>query len=155
MAGNADYLATELEHVARHLALAGDTGLRKELQDAVTRATRTVPEAIRGGLDAHLPNRYAGDLSADLRITVSKRYGQRDPGITVTATTRGAKRRKLRRLNRGILEHPLWGNRDHWYAQAVTPGWFTGPAEQAGERARAEIEMAMDRVAVEATRKGP
>jgi hypothetical protein len=154
MPGNADYLATELEHVARHLRLAGDTGLYRELQDAVTRATRTVPEEIRSGLAPRLPNPYAADLSADLRITVSKRYGQADPGVTVTATTR-VKKRKLRRLNRGLLEHPLWGNREHWYLQQVTPGWFTGPARDAGARAREEIIAAMDRVAVAATRKGP
>ena len=149
-----DHLAADLEFVARNLKQAGETDLRKELQAAVTRAAQPVPEAIRGGLIPRLPNPYARVFGADLRVTVSKRYGARDPGVTVRATTRSGKRRKLRRLDDGALEHPLYGNRRFWFRQAVGPGWFTTPAREAAGRAREEILAALDRVSVKAARKG-
>ena len=71
----------------------------------------------------------------------------------ITGQARG-KARRLRSLDAGIIHHPLFGNREHWYAQEVTPGWFTGPAEAAGPRVRAGIERALEDVANKAT-KGP
>jgi hypothetical protein len=55
-------------------------------------------------------------------------------------------RRRIRRLDQGILEHPLFGNRRHWYRQPVAAGWFTQPNDDAAPRARRDIEDALGRV---------
>jgi hypothetical protein len=148
-------LAAELEWVARHLRVAGELDLRKDLTDAVTASVKDIPKQIRDGLRPRLPDPYADTLNADLSITVSKRYSASNPGVTVRARTKSAKARKLRQLDRGVLKHPLFGNRRKWYTQAVTPGWFTGPAGDAKSRARVEIVAAMDRVTAEAMRRHP
>ena len=84
----------------------------------------------------------AETLDADLRLGVNVRTGDRDPGVAVTGQSRGGNR-KLRRLDAGLLTHPLFGDREHWFTQeepSVQPGFFTGPAEAAGPRVRAGID---------------
>jgi hypothetical protein len=161
MPGLAD-AAAELEALAFRLRRAGDTELLREVTRAMRDAAGTVEEGIRAGLDAHLPNPYADDLNADLRIGTNVRTNERDPGVSVTGqagsfggTGHAAGRgRKLRSLDAGELHHPLWGNREHWYRQEVTPGWFTGPAEDGGPRVREAIGKALEDVAGRAVKGG-
>jgi hypothetical protein len=121
------------------------------------RAFTPVQDQIRDGLKAHLPDRYAATLDADLRLSSNVRTSDRDPGVTLTARTLsgGGKGRKLRRLDSGLLTHPLYGDREHWYTQRVQSGWFSGPARDAQPRVRAGIEQALEDVATQAASKGP
>ena len=147
-----DDAAQQLRTVAVHLREAGDEGLKRELFAALRHATDPVPGEIRAGLKPKLPDRYAEVLDADLAIGTSVRSAGT---VTLRGTTRGAvQRRRLRRLNAGVLAHPLWGNRRHWYDQPVTPGWFTGPAEDAVPQVREEILQALNDVAGKATSRG-
>jgi hypothetical protein len=157
MAGLAE-AASELESIARHLRRAGETELVRELTRAMRDAVGTVPDDIRAGLKPKLPDVYAAALDADLRIGISVRTNERNPGVSVNGTPL-AKARKLRNLDEGRLTHPVYGNREVWRtqvgaAQGVEPGWFTGPAEAAAPRVRAAIERALDDVAAKATSKG-
>jgi hypothetical protein len=148
--------ASELESIARHLRLAGDTELVRKLQKAMTDAVGPVKDEIRANLKPTLPDRYAETLDADLTIRASSAAGTA-PHVSVTANTR-SKKRKLRRLDAGLLTHPLFGDREHWYTQgipSVRPGWFTRPAEAAVPRVREKILAALDDVATQAARKGP
>ena len=159
MAGLAD-AAAELEALAFRLRRAGDTELLREVTKAMRDAAGTVEEDIRAGLDPHLPDRYASELNADLRIGTNVRTNERDPGVAVTGqagsfggTGHAAGRgRKLRYLNDGRLTHPVFGNREVWRTQEVTPGWFTGPAQAAGPRVREAIEQALADVADKAVK---
>jgi hypothetical protein len=123
------------------------------MRDAVV----PVQDQIRARLRPDLPNRYAADLNADLRLGVNVRTNERNPGVSVTGTAR-TKARKLRNLDEGRLTHPGPGNdREHWYtqegaAQGVEPGWFTGPAEADGPRVRRAIEQALADVAGKAVK---
>ena len=136
----------DLAEVSRGLRQAGDKDLGKELTDAIHQAADPIPEDIRAGLKPKLPNRYAGVLDSVLSTRVAVLSGASNPGVSIRATTRGPSRRRIRRLDQGILEHPLFGNRRHWYSQAVTPGWFTQPNEDSAPRARRDIEAALERV---------
>ena len=146
--------ASELESIARHLRRAGDTDLVRELTAAMRRAAGPVQDQIRAGLRPHLPDRYAETLNAGIRIGVSVRTGERNPGVAVTAQATGGKGRKLRRLDAGLLTHPVYGNREVWRTQHVEPGWFTGPAEDAAPQVRAELERALEDTAAKAASKG-
>lgn len=151
-----DDAASELESIARHLRAAGEGELVRELQKAIRDGVRSVQDDIRAGLRPRLPDPYADVLDADLSFRVSQRTSERDPGVTLRATTTGkeAARRRLRRLDRGVLAHPFFGNRKKWYDQQVEPGWFTGPAEADAPRVRAEIEQALEDVSAKAVGKG-
>jgi hypothetical protein len=148
MAGLAD-AAAELEALAFRLRRAGEVELGREVTRAMRAAVVPVQDEIRAGLDPHLPKRYAEELDADLRLGVSVRTNERNPGVSITGTTRSGRARKLRDLDAGRLTHPVYGNRERWETQeepSVQPGWFTGPAEAAGPRVRREIERALEDV---------
>lgn len=148
MAGLAD-AATELEALAFRLRRAGEEELLREVTKAMRDAVEPVKDEIRAGLKPKLPDRYAADLEADVRLGVNVRTNERDPGVSVTGKAI-AKTRKLRYLDEGRLTHPLFGDREHWFTQeepSVQPGWFTGPAEAAGPRVRDGIEKALEDVA--------
>jgi hypothetical protein len=153
--GGLDDAASELESIARHLRRAGDGDLVREITAAMRRAAGPVQNDIRAGLRQHLPDRYAATLDADLRLGSKVSTSGSDPGVTITAQTRGG--RKLRQLDAGRLTHPVYGNREHWASQgepSVRPGWFTGPARAAKPRVRAELERALEDVAGRAAGKG-
>ena len=144
-------MASQLEAAAFRLRRAGEEDLARELNAAMRRSVGPVPGEIRAGLPPKLPDRYAAVLDADLDIKVVSRNSGGDAVVSVTATTRGAvERRRLRRLDRGVLEHPLFGDRKHWYAQAVEPGWFTGPAQDAAPAVRQALEDALRDIAAKA-----
>ena len=156
MAGLAD-AAAELEALAFRLRRAGDGELLREVTRAMRDAVVPVQAEILAGLvptSPKLPDRYAATLAADLRLGTNVRTNERDPGVALTGQALG-KTRKLRSLDAGELHHPLWGDREKWYAQeapSVEPGWFTGPAEAAGPRVRAAIEQALADVAGKAVK---
>jgi hypothetical protein len=154
MSGLAD-AAAELEALAFRLRRAGDGELVREVTRAMHDAVEPVQDQIRAGLGPLLPDRYAADLDADLRLGVNVRTNDRDPGVSVTGTAR-TKARKLRNLDEGRLTHPGPGNdREHWYTQeepSVQPGWFTGPAEAGGPRVRTAIERALADIAGKAVK---
>lgn len=64
-------------------------------------------------------------------------------GVRVTATSRKGKGVDLDALDRGRLRHPLFGNRRHWYQQAVNPRWFTRPMEANAGNVQRELEQAV------------
>jgi hypothetical protein len=137
-------MASELEAIAFRLRRAGEEDLPRELAAALRRGVDPVRDDIRAGLKPKLPDRYAEVLDADLKLSVSVRNSGGDASASVVGTTRGiVQRRRLRRLDRGVLEHPAWGDREHWYAQDVKPGWFTGPAQAAAPRIRGEFDQAL------------
>ncbi len=136
--------------LATRLRDLGETGLRRDLSKAVSDAARPVLGEVRTELPGHMPNRYARTLDEDLQLTLSQRTNADTPGVTLRATTRGrGGRRRIRRLDSGVLAHPLFGNRRHWYEQAshVSAGFFTGPAQDSAPRVRDAILHAMHDVA--------
>lgn len=139
-----DELAFTLSAVAARLRETGDGGLARELQKAIGDAAAPVGDEIRRGLRPHLPDPYADALDADLKISRSSSLSGDEARVSVLASAGGIKKRKLAQSDAGILKHPLFGNRDRWFEQPVTPGWFSDPVEEAVPRVRDAIEAALD-----------
>jgi hypothetical protein len=145
--------ATEFAALAYALREAGERGLKREMDRALNDAAQPVARLI--GAEAHLkeymPDRYAGVLAPDLKVSTRKRSTGENPDVTIIATTRGlggVKRRRIRRLNQGALEHPLFGDRKRWFRQAdgVQAGFFDDPVNRAGPAVREQIVAALERV---------
>ena len=141
-------MASELEAAAFRLRRAGQDDLARELTAAMRRGVAPVPDKISGGLDPHLPKRYAATLAADLDIKTVTRSGSATTDAVVSVYAQTRRNRKLKRLDAGLITHPLFGDREHWYTQAgadkgMVPGWFTGPCEAEEPRVRAELEQAL------------
>lgn len=151
--GDVGDLASSLSAVSKRLKDIGEQGLARELAQGVSRTVAPIPEKIRSGLPGHMPNRYAGVLNADLSITRSSSYSGDKAKVVIKATTRSGKRRRIRRLDQGDLEHPLFGRRKHWYSQRVEPGWFSRTVGDAAPEVREAIEEVLNDVAAKAAGK--
>ncbi len=142
--------ADDLQRLAVRLKEAGRNDLRKELLAGIRKANKPIVAAIRDGIRERLPSR--GGLADEVaRATISTRT--KLTGRSVGVTMLGTKgKSKLERLNRGILRHPLYGNRSHWYTQAVEPGWFDDSIREHLDVLRNNITDAMDAVADKLTK---
>lgn len=137
----------EFAALAQRLKDAGETGLRRRLYKAISDAADPLAKELKSAehLKPYMPDRYAAVLAADLNVTVYKRAGA-SPRIQVVAESYRPRNRKVIQINQGILRHPLFGNREHWYPQlkAMKEGFFTDAVKEHGQQIRDGIGQAMD-----------
>jgi len=134
----------------RHLqALLGEVPeeLRKELAKGTRSALAPLKKEIPAAERVYMPTRYGAILAGSTTVT-----NRVTTGDTLRATVRvhaqgKSEARDVTALNRGILRHPRWGDRKHWYAQRVRPGIVDDPVEEARKRVVANAEDARDRIA--------
>jgi hypothetical protein len=157
-----DDLAASLNAVAVRLREIGEAGLVSELQREIGAAVAPLPGRIRAGLPAYLPNRYAAVLDGDLSVTRRTDAGGAggEARVSVYASVRGSKKRKLRQSDAGFLWHPVFGDRKDWRVNeapghGMAEGWFSRPVEDAVPQVRDAVERALDNVVAKATGKGP
>jgi hypothetical protein len=135
----------QLRELAARLRDAGEEGqgLRRELFKAINEAAKPLAAEVQdvAHLDTYLPNRYAATLAADMTVGTQKSFGK-NPSVAIRARGR-AHKRKLKRIDEGSLNHPLWGNRSHWYRQAVKPGFFSKAAAEQAPAIRGKVLGAM------------
>lgn len=137
--------AEELRRAARIIRKSGRPEIQKQLLRGLRESTKPVGREVRSDLPHYLPDRYAGVLSKALRFTTqSKTSGW--PEVTVTARAKGkVELRHITTLNRGTLRHPLYGDRHHWYAQRVRPGFFDEPANRVLRDVQIEAAKSVER----------
>lgn len=140
--------AEQFDRLARRLREAGDKDLRRELYAALNRSTKPVRGQVKANARAILPQRGgAARLVARSSVTTRGKAGKH-PSVRIVAKN-GI---NLYAVNRGILRHPLFGRRKHWYTTPVQPGWFTDPIERAKPHIQRELIEAMHDIAVKITR---
>ena len=161
--------AVELQALAKRMKRA-EPALRKEFYVGLARAARPMREAVQAEARRSLPsggcrgkrktrtNRSTGDVSATTGFktgdTVAARAAGasyviratqgKNPTVTLKAVPRKGKSVDLKALDRGRLRHSLFGNKRHWYGQAVTPGWFSRPVDRQVGNVRTELLKAID-----------
>ncbi|HWB36975.1 MAG TPA: hypothetical protein VHA75_13225 [Rugosimonospora sp.] len=133
-------------------------GSDRTIIKALTKRIRTLGTPVKTELKtsalAVLPKR--GGLAAWVaksRLTISVRRGTHTAGISIKQGRNSAGgRTDLRAIDRGRLRHPMLGDREHWYTQQITPGFWSdvidGPAaDQFQQEAVAAIDDALAEVA--------
>lgn len=149
MSGADDFAA-----LSRRLKDAGETGLARALRKAITDAAAPVAREIAdpAHLKPYMPDRYAAVLAADLKVSTLQAGSIRSPGVRIAAAGR-LRKRKVVRVNSGVLTHPLFGDREKWFDQAggMLPGFFDDPCARAGPRVRDKILKAMHETAMKIT----
>jgi hypothetical protein len=135
--------AENLSRLAVRLKDAGRNDLRKELLASIRTATKpTIAEVRASALDT-LPSRGGlAALIAASRMSTETRLSGKRVGVRLRA--RNA--RNIRRMDKGRLRHPLFGNEKHWFTQSIPSGWFSEPIEKAAPEIRWEIGKGMARV---------
>lgn len=137
----------QLRQVAARLREAGPDGqgLRRELMKQITEAAKPLVKEISNleHLKPYLPDRYAVTLSADLSV-VAQRILAKDPRVSIRCKGR-EHRRKVKQLDAGIIQHPLYGDREHWFKQTggMRPGFFSDACQQATPQVREKVLEAL------------
>lgn len=138
--------ADQLEALGRRFKAAGEEGkgLRKELLAGIRSTNKPTIAMIRTSALDVLPKR--GGLAA---IVARSSIGTRTrlAGNAVGVEIKGTGKVNIRRMNAGSLRKPVFGNRENWVAQSITPGWFNKPIEADRPRIQAGIEKSLQTVA--------
>jgi hypothetical protein len=129
----------ELRRAAAQLR-AEAAGLTQRVLDATQRGTRGFAAKVAQAVPAYMPSGYSPVLAPAIRTRTYTRLGP-EPAVTLRVYARGRSReRDVERLNRGVLRHPLFGDRGHWYGQVVRRGFVSTTFR----RQRSEIIDAID-----------
>lgn len=137
--------ASELEVLGRRLKEAGAKELKNELVRTLKAETKPLRADIKkSGLD-NLPQR--GGLNRWASSTLPSAT-VRDSGSRVGVRIRKAKKgHDIRSLNRGRLRHPVFGHRDRWVQQDITPGFFDKPIPEHEDALRERLLEAIRAIA--------
>ncbi|SRR6266508_3324220 len=139
--------AQELREVVRDLRVVGDKDLKRELYRALNRAVKPLKADVKAEVPRRMPAKYAAVLGKSMKLASSIRTG-RTAAVTIKASAKGkVENRDVRALDRGILRHPLFGNRRKWYTTHIKPGFFTDPLEKGAHKVRVELVQAINVVA--------
>jgi len=138
--------ASGLRRIARALRDAERADLKRELDRGLRAAVKPIAKDVHAGLPSYIPSGFLPVLDRALRVVPQLR--SRAGRLTVRATAAGKQeKRDLARMNRGVLKHPLWGNRGHWIEQPIRPGFFDEPAKRMKDYAAQAANDALARVA--------
>jgi hypothetical protein len=158
-------MAGNIIHVsgAEKLALVGTAMRRlgaervivKEMSKRIRRLAGPFRDAVKTSARSTLPHHGGlGEWVARSRMITSVRTTTRSAGVRLVArrtSLRGAS--DIARIDAGRVRHPLFGDRAHWYAEAVTAGFGTrvldGPV---ADEFRQEIGAAVDDAIAEVLR---
>jgi hypothetical protein len=137
--------------LSKALKHAGRTELRKELNKGIKRAAKPLIPKARAEALRRLPQ--SGGLAKQVAkepARVQVRTGARTAGVRVVV---GRRRGGARQANRGVIRHPVFGNRDVWVNQRVPSGWFDDPMKDAAPAIRRDVEQALEDVAEQIVRE--
>jgi hypothetical protein len=142
--------AADFARLAQRLKDAGETGLRRELTQAINDSVKPFADEINAAeyLRPYMPDRYAETLAGDLRVSTVKQASASAYGVSVKVQGR-LHRRQVQTLNRGLLRHPLFGERERWFTQTggMKPGFFDDATAAAKPEIRQQVIDAINSVA--------
>jgi hypothetical protein len=120
----------------------------RTLTNAVSGRTHEIKDIRKiGGEKGLRKGPPPNELVAKSRFSVKRKTGG-SPQLTLKASGRPYPRGvvDVAAVNRGVLRHPLFGNRKHWSNTRVTPGWFTRAAADHTDTVRRELLKALDEI---------
>lgn len=142
--------ADDFLKLSKALKHAGRTEMRKGLHKGLRVAAKPLIPKARAEALRRLPKR--GGLAQQVAkepMRVQVRTGN-TPGVRIVV---GKKRGGARAANRGVIRHPVFGNRDVFMDQKVRPGWFDDPLKASAPEVRRDLERAIDDVANQIVRE--
>jgi hypothetical protein len=115
-----------LRRAAAQLRAEADA-MQHNIVDAVDKATSGFVSYVARQTPTYLPAGYAPVMARSLRQVTTTRLGP-DAGVSLRLYAVGrTAERDVERIDLGVLRHPLFGNRLHWYGQKVTAGFVRNP----------------------------
>ena len=142
--------AQDFAKLARSLKSAGRVALRKDLVKGGLRgAMPLIPNPRLGALPARP---QAGGLAkrvAKAPQRVQVRTGAQTAGVRMVV---GKSNSGARGADRGVVRHPVFGNREVWASQRVLPGWYSRTIERNRRKVLPALEKAMEKAANDVVR---
>lgn len=126
-------------------------GSDKQLQTALAKNTREAVAPIKREIPAEaqvrMPTRYGTVLAKAVKVSARVTAGTTIKAVVKIAAKGKKEPRDIKALDKGVLRHPLFGNRKHWYADAVRAGFVSDPIEWTRKRVVKGAQDAADQVA--------
>jgi hypothetical protein len=137
----------ELRYVAGKLRKAAARDLTRELRKGQRAAFRPLQKEIKAEALATLPKAggYNVTMSRAVKVTVTTGTGKKALTARIYATGK-ADARDVRKVNDGILRHPLFGNRKNWHTTKVRAGFVDRPIDRLSDQVLKESADAVQRV---------
>jgi hypothetical protein len=102
---------------------------------------------------AYVPSGYAPVLAKDLKVRTSATFtGNAGVSARISAPTGGPSGRAVAALERGLLSHPLFGNKGHWFQQRVKAGLAKGALKVVKGKIVAGLDREIDKVIADIVR---
>lgn len=142
--------ADDFFKLSKALKGAGRGDLRKELNKGLRDAAKPLIADARKATD-RLPQKGGlADLVRKSPIRVQVRTGNQTAGVRIVVAD---SRSGARGADRGVIRHPVWGDKERFVAQPVEPGWFTEPMSNGAPKVRPELEAAQRRIVAQIIRE--
>ncbi|MGA4726294.1 hypothetical protein ACPB67_02640 [Micromonospora taraxaci] len=140
--------SAQLHHVMKVLKETGNKGLGKGMAAGFRLAAMPLGPAVAAEVPKAMPSGYAPVLSRSLQFRTQVRAFKYVARATWRVYGDGQQeRRDVPSLNRGVLRHPLFGNRERWVDQKVRKGFVDRPVDRLGVDVRREMNKVVDQVA--------
>lgn len=133
--------ANDLAKASRALREAGGPELVRRLTKNIRGEVAPAIKAVRRNARGRLPQ--SGGLAGTIARSKMNTRVRTTPN-TAEVTIVASHEHDIRRINKGWVRHPLFGDRSRWYSQRVTPGWFTRPLDQRQTKIRGAVQRAID-----------
>lgn len=136
--------SAQLRALGKELSDLGDGALMREAYKEIQRSTRGLRAEIQTNALATLPKHGGANLwVANAPVKTIGRLQERNAGVWITQRKRG---HDLLAINRGVLRHPVFGNRNVWRDTNVEKGYFDKPIERRADEITNRIASAIDRL---------
>jgi hypothetical protein len=102
--------------------------LRKDLLAGLRKVVKPYTSEIRQEAADTLPRRggFAAGIAGATYGSRTRTHGK-GAGVRITGKQAG---HDIAGIEAGLIRKPLFGDRGHWYSQAVRPGFFSRPVEE-------------------------
>lgn len=135
--------------IRARLKAAGHGGLTRELSKSLKVAgeqIRVAEQTAARQLPAH-GVKHTGLRESIAEATAVRVSGSNtNPGVTVYVKRSAGRLGRATNLAKG-WRHPVYGNRNTWVRQVMSPGWWGRAARPLLPKAQEEVRQALDRVA--------
>lgn len=143
-----------LREVSARLRVA-PAELSREVAKELRKTVPKIEKQMQGEALTHMPKRghFAVTLANAVEVRAEVRTGH---GMTVFVFAKGKRqRRDVPSLNKGVLRHPVFGNRSRWVVQTkgVKKGFVDDGARKSQPVVTRAVKTARDKVAKEIVRR--
>jgi hypothetical protein len=115
-----------MAQIARALHNASDD-INRELKHDLYRVAAQYGKVVPKEVHLFVPSGFVEVFRAGLVVNGDVHLSSSGPTIRMKAraSTAGGKKSEIAKIERGILRHPVFGNRERWVNQRIKPGFFS------------------------------